>query len=222
MYTLYCGNKNYSSWSLRAWLLLAHYGIPFEERMVSVSGRGVSEEHRAYSGNGLVPCLHDGDFQIWETLAIAEYLAERHPGIWPGDPLARARARSISAEMHAGFGALRGAMPMNVKLRLKGRPVAPEVQTDIDRVVAIWSEARQQFGQGGQWLFGGFSAADAMYAPIVWRFATYNVQLPAIAQAYCDAMLELPAMKLWEMGALAEKACIAECDALVAEYGGAR
>lgn len=222
MYTLYCGNKNYSSWSLRAWLLLAHFGVPFEEHMVSVSGRGVSDEHRRYSGNGLVPCLHDDGFQVWETLAIAEYLAERHSEIWPEDGRARARARSVSAEMHAGFVALRGAMPMNVKLRLKGGPVDRAVQADIDRIVAIWGEARQQFGHEGPWLFGRFSAADAMYAPVVWRFTTYNVPLPAHAEAYRDAMLELPAMKLWEMGALAEQACIAECDALAAIYGGAR
>ena len=222
MYTLYCGNKNYSSWSLRAWLLLTHFGIPFDERMVSVSGRGVSDDHRQYSGNGLVPCLHDDGFQVWETLAIAEYLAERHPGIWPAGALARARARSVSAEMHSGFAALRGAMPMNIKLQLRGRPVDVAVQADIDRITEVWSECRQQFGQGGPWLFGRFSAADAMYAPVVWRFWTYNVPLSASAEAYRDAMLGLPAMKLWQMGALAEEACIPECDALVADFGGVR
>lgn len=222
MYVLYCGNRNYSSWSLRAWLLLTQLGIPFEERMVAVSGGGASEAHRGYSANGLVPCLHDEGFQIWETLAIAEYLAERHPVIWPADALARARARSVSAEMHAGFAALRNAMPMNIKLCLKGRAASAAVQADIDRIVAIWTEARRQFGQGGPWLFGAFSAADAMYAPVVWRFRTYNVALPAEAAAYRDAMLELPAMQLWQAGALAESARIADCDALAAEYGGDR
>ncbi|QID19331.1 glutathione S-transferase family protein [Nitrogeniibacter mangrovi] len=221
-YTLYFGNMNYSSWSLRAWLLMTHFGIPFEARQVQVSGIGPNDSHRAYSPNGLVPCLHVDGFPVWETLAIAETLAERHPGLWPADALARARARSVSAEMHAGFGALRGAMPMNIKLRLQGAPLAPEVQADVDRVVQIWCECRAQFGAGDDGLFGGFSIADAMFAPVVWRFHTYNVPLPPAAAAYRDAMLALPAMRAWEAGALAETVSLAECDALAGRWGGVR
>ncbi|HRE18371.1 MAG TPA: glutathione S-transferase N-terminal domain-containing protein, partial [Rhodocyclaceae bacterium] len=155
---LYIGNKNYSSWSLRAWLLMKHLGIEFVEHGVSVSGRGPHPDHKDYSGNRLVPCLHDNGFQVWETIAIAEYLAEHYPGVWPADAEARARARSISAEMHAGFSHLRTQMPMNLKLRLKGKPATTEVQRDIDRIVEIWSEARTLFaGNEGPWLFGAFS-----------------------------------------------------------------
>ena len=134
MYVLYFGNRNYSSWSLRAWLMLKGFDIPFEERVVALAGQGASDVHRAYSDNGLVPCLHDGAIRVWETLAIAEYLAERHAGLWPADAAARANARSVSAEMHAGFTALRSAMPMNIKLRLEGRPPASAVQRDIERI----------------------------------------------------------------------------------------
>jgi len=222
MYELYIGNKNYSSWSLRPWLLLRHFGIPFVERNVQVAGRGAHAGHRPYSDNGLVPCLHDGDFRVWDSLAIAEYLAERHPGLWPNDPQARARARCVSAEMHSGFAALRQAMPMNVKLRLRGRTAEPEVQANIEHIVEIWSEARSRFaGDDGPWLFGRFSIADAMYAPVVWRFHTYAVPLPQAAADYRDAMLAHPEMRAWEASALAETMTM-PYDALAAEYGGPR
>ncbi|MBT0961205.1 glutathione S-transferase family protein [Denitromonas iodatirespirans] len=223
MYTLYFGNKNYSSWSLRPWLLLKHFEIPFEEHQVQVSGKGAHAAHRAYSANGLVPCLHVDGFQVWDTLAIAEFLAERHPGLWPDDALARARARSVSCEMHSGFGAVRSAMPMNIKLRLKGKTPSAEVQADIDRIVAIWTEARTQFaGDGGPWLFGRFSVADAMFAPVVQRFATYNVELPPVAAAYRDAMLAHPAMVAWADAALAETVALPAYDAVADSYGGPR
>lgn len=223
MYTLYLGNKNYSSWSLRPWLLLRHFGIPFEERPVSVGGRGFHPGHLGYSPSGLVPCLYDGDFAVWDSLAIAEFLAERHPGLWPADPRARARARSISAEMHSGFAALRTAMPMNVKFRLKGKPAAPAVQREIDRVSAIWSETRETFGgETSPYLFGDFSVADALYAPVVWRFVTYNVPLEGAAAAYRDCMLDHPAMLAWAEAARAEQEVLAHTDALVEEYGGKR
>lgn len=222
MYELYIGNKNYSSWSLRPWLLLRHCGIPFVERNVQLSGSGAQAAHRPYSDNGLVPCLHDGDFRVWDSLAIAEYLAERHPGLWPDDPRARARARCVSAEMHSGFAKMRQALPMNIKLRLRGRAAEPEVQADIERIVEIWDEARSRFaGDGGPWLFGRFSVADAMYAPVVWRFHTYAVPLPEIAARYRDAMLAHPEMRAWEAGALAETVAM-PYDALAGEYGGPR
>lgn len=223
MYELYIGNKNYSSWSLRAWLLLSHFGIPFVEHSVSVAGRDYNPALKPISGNARVPCLHDDGFRVWETIAIAEYLAERHPGLWPGNPQARARARSISAEMHAGFVALRTAMPMNLKFRLKGKPAELAVQRDIDRIVEIWQEARSCFATGdGPWLFGDFSIADAMYAPIACRLDIYNVPLPPVAAAYRDAVLAHPAMQEWRSAALQESEAHAHYDRLAEEYGGMR
>ena len=223
MLVLYIGNKNYSSWSLRPWLLLKHFGIPFTEHLVSVAGRDYNPALKPLAGNARVPCLHEDGFQIWESLAIAETLAERYPQMWPADPRARARARSISAEMHAGFAQLRTAMPMNLKLKLKGKPATPEVQRDIDRVAEIWEEARTQFATpGGPWLFGAFSVADAMFAPIVWRFHVYNVALPPVAAAYRDAMLAHPAMQEWYAAGLLETEAHAHYDRLADEYGGMR
>jgi len=169
MFDLYIGNKNYSSWSLRVWLLMKHFDIPFVEHMESVDGHGNNPRLKDLAGNGRVPCLHVAGFQIWESLAIAEYLAERTPDMWPADSRARARARSVSAEMHAGFTSLRSPMPMNLKFKLKGKPAAPDLQKDIDRVVAIWEEARAGFADAaGSYLFGALSIADAMFAPVVW------------------------------------------------------
>ena len=223
MLVLYIGNKNYSSWSLRPWLLLKHFGIPFTEHLVSVAGRDYNPALKPLAGNARVPCLHEDGFQVWESLAIAETLAERYPQMWPADPRARARARSISAEMHAGFAQLRTAMPMNLKLKLKGKPATPEVQRDIDRVAEIWEEARTQFATaGGPWLFGAFSVADAMFAPIVWRFHVYNVALPRVAAAYRDAMLAHPAMQEWYAAGLLETEAHAHYDRLADEYGGIR
>jgi len=223
MFDLYIGNKNYSSWSLRPWLLMKHFGIPFTEHMVSVAGRDYNATLKPLAGNARVPCLHEEGFQIWESIAIAETLAERHPQMWPADPQARARARSISAEMHAGFAKLRTAMPMNLKLRLKGKPATPEVQRDIDRVIEIWQEARNRFATGdGPWLFGDFSVADAMFAPIVCRFNVYNVPLPPQAAAYRDAMLAHPALQEWYAAALAETEAHEHYDRLADEYGGPR
>ncbi len=220
---LYIGNKNYSSWSLRAWLLLKHLGLDFTEHMVSVAGRDYNPALKHIAGNARVPCLHEEGFQIWESLAIAEHLAERHPELWPADAHARARARSISAEMHAGFAALRRAMPFNLKARLKGRTPTAEVQRDIDRIVEIWTEARGQFATGeGPWLFGRFSAADAMFAPVACRLYTYNVPLPPVASAYRDAILAHPAMREWRAAALTETETVPKVDAVAEEYGGPR
>ncbi len=223
MFDLYIGNKNYSSWSLRPWLLLKHFGLPFTEHLVSVAGRDYNAALKPLAGNARVPCLHDEGFQVWESIAIAEYLAERHPQMWPADRKARARARSISAEMHAGFAKLRTAMPMNLKLKLKGKPATPEVQRDIDRVIEIWDEARTQFATGdGPYLFGDFSVADAMFAPVVWRLHIYNVSLPPVAAAYSDAMRAHPAMVEWYEAGIRESEAHDHYDKLADEYGGPR
>ncbi|UCV02222.1 glutathione S-transferase [Dechloromonas denitrificans] len=223
MFDLYIGNKNYSSWSLRPWLLMKHFAVPFTEHMVSVAGRDYNPALKPLAGNARVPCLHEDGFQVWESIAIAEFIAERYPAMWPADARARARARSISAEMHAGFAHLRTAMPMNLKLKLQGRPATPEVQRDIDRVSEIWSEARRDFATAdGPWLFGSFSVADAMFAPIVCRFDIYNVSLLPVAAAYRDALLAHPALREWSAAALLESEAHAHYDRLVEEYGGLR
>lgn len=223
MYDLHLGNKNYSSWSLRPWLLMQHFGIPFVEHMVSVAGRDYNPALKPIAGNARVPCLHDDGFQIWDSLAIAEYLAERHPQMWPAERKARARARSVCAEMHSGFMHLRKAMPMNLKLKLKGKPASPEVQRDIDRIVEIWEDARNNFASGGgPWLFGDFSVADAMFAPVAWRFHIYNVVLPPVAAAWRDAVIAHPAMREWHDAALAETEAHSHYDELATAYGGGR
>ena len=223
MFDLYIGNKNYSSWSLRAWLLLKHFSIPFREHMVSVAGRNYNPALKPLAGNARVPSLHEDGFQVWESIAIAEFLAERYPAMWPADARARARARSISAEMHAGFVPLRTAMPMNLKFKLKGKPASTEVQRDIDRVIEIWEEARTQFATAdGPYLFGAFSVADAMFAPLVWRLHIYNFALPPLAASYRDTMLAHPAMREWYADALLESEAHPHYDRLAEDYGGMR
>jgi len=177
MLHLVVGNKNYSSWSLRAWLALAETGEPFDETVIPLYEDNWSEKILNHSKAGLVPILHDGGVTIWESLAICEYLAERHPALWPADSPARAHARSVSAEMHAGFTALREAMPMNV--RGVGRSVAssPEIDRDIHRLVEVWSECRGRFGGENGYLYGVFTIADAMFAPVIARLRTYGVTL---------------------------------------------
>lgn len=229
---LYIGNKNYSSWSLRPWLLMKHFDLPFAEQMSSVAGRGPNDLHRGYSQNGLVPCLHiENGFQIWDTLAIAEFLAEAFPEkqLWPTDRLARARARSVSAEMHSGFGNLRSAMGMNIKMRLNGVTPSAEVAADIARINEIWTNARREFGAHSDqpYLFGAFSIADAMFAPVIWRFHSYNVaahaELSDESRAYLAAMLAHPQMQAWEQAALAEDVVLAHYDtAALANFGGVR
>ena len=221
MQTLYIGNKNYSSWSLRAWLLLRHLGLPFQEHLVSVAGREYNPDLKPLAGNAKVPCLHTtSGFQIWESIAIAEYLAETHPQLWPSDPLARARARSLCAELHAGFGRIRNTMPMNIKLHLRPHALQPEVQREVDRVIEIWTEARTHTSADqGPWLFGQFSVADAMFAPVAFRFDTYAVPLPPMAQSYQETLLAHPSMQEWKASALAETETLAALDALADTYG---
>ncbi len=205
---LVIGNKNYSSWSLRAWLAMKALELPFEERRIALYVTGAKEEILRDSPSGKVPCLVDGAVRVWESLAILEYLAETHPQLWPAAPAARAVARSISAEMHAGFAQLRQHMSMNVRKRYPGKGRTPEVLQEIGRIAALWSECRARFGGSGPYLFGRFSAADCMYAPVVLRFRTYEVDSPADCRAYCEAMLALPAMREWIAAAEAEREVI--------------
>lgn len=209
---LVIGNKNYSSWSLRPWLLLTHAGIPFEEIPVPLFRAGFAEQVAKYSPAGKVPVLLDGDISVWDSLAIAEYLAERFPehALWPADAAERAHARSICAEMHSGFGALRGQMPMNVTAVLPGMGWNIAVQRDVDRIAAIWTGLRVRHDVRGPFLFGTFSIADAFYAPVVSRFATYGVHLPDEAKAYADFILALPAMQAWIAAAREENDFIAD------------
>jgi glutathione S-transferase len=193
---LVIGNKNYSSWSLRPWLAMKVLGIPFQELRIPLYGPGASDEIKRYSPAGKVPCLVDGATRVWDSLAILEYLAEAHP-LWPQAVAARARARSISAEMHSGFFDLRQHMSMNIRRQFPDKGRTPGVLADIDRIVAIWSECRAEFGGSDEFLFGRFGAADAMFAPVVLRFRTYEVQLPAACRRYADAILALAPMREW-------------------------
>jgi glutathione S-transferase len=193
---LVIGNKNYSSWSLRPWLAMKVLDIPFQELRIPLYAPGSAQEVLRYSPSGKVPCLVDGVMRIWDSLAILEYLAESHP-LWPEEPAARAVARSASAEMHSGFQALRQNMSMNVRKRYPGKGRTPESLADIARIFALWTECREQFGRPGEFLFGRFSAVDAMYAPVVLRLRTYEVELPQVGREYADAVLALPAMREW-------------------------
>jgi len=212
---LLIGNKCYSSWSLRAWLLLAAKEIPFEEVLVLLDEPGFKEAIYAHAprSGGTVPTLSDGEVAVWETLAIAEYLHERFPerGIWPGDVAARAHARAVSSEMHAGFQALRGACPMNLGKRYAARDRGPDVARNVARISAIWREARSRFGEtaGGPFLYGEFCAADAMFAPVVARLDTYAIPVDAAAAAYMQAVLGLPAYRQWLEAALKERWIVA-------------
>lgn len=206
MLTLVIGNKNYSSWSLRPWLVLRQAGIPFEEVRVPLYTPESLVELGRWSPSGLVPLLRDGELKVWDSLAICEYLHERFPEhrLWPADAAARAVARSVSAEMHSGFGALRQAMSMNINRHYPDQGRTPECFKDVERILALWTDCRARFGAGGDFLFGGFSIADAMYAPVALRFRTYAVPLEGAARAYADALLALPALREWVAAAEAE------------------
>jgi glutathione S-transferase len=199
-YTLHVGEKNYSSWSARPWILMRQAGIPFTERFVSLQPDPGKAARFAGLPAGRVPVLADDDFLVWDSLAIAEYLAERHPGLWPADPRARAWARSICAEMHGGFAALRSGMSMDVRARRPQRKRTEAMNADVRRVEALWTETRRRFGGGGPLLFGVFTIADAYYAPVAFRFQTYGVEPAGEAGDYVRALLALPAVKAWEAG----------------------
>lgn len=196
---LIIGNKNYSSWSLRPWIAMKAAGIPFEETVISLEAPDFKAQVTAQSGAGKVPVLLDGDVRVWESLAILEYLAEKFPnaGLWPAQEPARAHARAVAAEMHAGFLPLRRHLPMNVRRPVKPRPLDDGAKADVARIETIWNECRAQFSAGGPFLYGSFGAADAMYAPVVWRFHTYAVAVSAAARSYMDAVLALPASREW-------------------------
>ncbi|MFL5346287.1 MAG: glutathione S-transferase family protein [Hyalangium sp.] len=201
--TLVVGSKNYSSWSLRPYLALAHTGQPFREVLVPLYQPDTTAKIAQHSPSGRVPALHHGSLLIWDSLAICEYLAETFPQarLWPQDKEARAVARSVTAEMHSSFSALRQNMTMDLHARKPGQGRAPGVAEDIARIQALWNDCRARFGQGGPFLFGPFTIADAFYAPVVTRFVTYEVELDAVSQAYRDAVLELPALKTWSEAA---------------------
>ncbi|MCB1742003.1 MAG: glutathione S-transferase family protein [Gammaproteobacteria bacterium] len=189
---LVIGNKNYSSWSLRGWLALRRSGVDFEERRLPLDTPAFAAEIGALSPTRRVPVLWDGDLCIWDSLAIAEYANERWADgrLLPADPALRGRARSLCAEMHSGFQALRGAMPMNCRALGRSVPMTDELSADIRRVIDLWCEARAARAGAGPWLLGDFSLADLMYAPVVLRFRTYGVQVPDVARAYMDTLLE--------------------------------
>jgi glutathione S-transferase len=203
---LLIGNKNYSSWSLRPWIAMKVAGIAFAEQLISLDAADFQERVRKISAAGKVPALADGETQVWESLSILEYLAEKFPdaGLWPAEARARAHARSIAAEMHAGFTPLRRHLPMNIRRPVKRREPTAEVVPHISRIDAMWTDCRARFGQGGPFLFGAFGATDAMYAPVVSRFHTYAVDVGPVARAYMEAVMGLPAWAEWCAGALQE------------------
>ncbi|HKB81849.1 MAG TPA: glutathione S-transferase family protein [Burkholderiales bacterium] len=203
---LVIGNKAYSSWSLRPWLLMRQAGIGFDEIRVSLYESGAKQKILQYSAAGKVPVLQDDNLTVWDSLAICEYLAEKHPKkqLWPPEAAARAHARSVSAEMHSGFTNVRSQMPMNVRREIPGRANTPEVAAELARIEAIWNDCRGRHGAHGRFLFGAFSIADAMYAPVVSRLRTYGVAFDGAAGQYASVIHELPAMQEWIAGAHAE------------------
>jgi len=212
---LVIGNKNYSSWSMRPWILLREAQIPFNEIQLKFGEKdggltvpGIEK----YSAAGKVPVLLVDGQPVWDSLAICETVAELFPQkkLWPENAAARRLARSACAEMHSGFQALRGKMPMNIRGRHPGKGLTPESRRDIDRVAALWAQCRDRFGAGGRLLFGKFSVADAFFAPVVMRFQTYAVELPGAAQEYCDAVHALASVREWCEAALRETEFVAE------------
>ena len=206
MLKLVIGDRNYSSWSLRPWLAIKQAGLPFEEVSIRLNERGAKAEIFKHSPSGKVPCLIDGDTVVWDSLAICEYIAEKNPALWPAHRKTRAEARSICAEMHSGFAALRNSMPMDIRASKPYDAHSAEVVADVARIVAIWESCRSRFAEAGPFLFGSFSITDAMFAPVAWRFLTYAVDLPPASRAWVETLCALPAMQEWRAAALAEKA----------------
>jgi glutathione S-transferase len=200
------GNKKYSSWSLRGWLVLKHVGVPFEEILIPLDQPNTQELIARYSPSGRVPTLIDGEVVVWDSLAICEYLNERFPDrhLWPADRKARAVARSISAEMHSGFQNLRNDLSMKIVESIPTSCFRPEVKEEIRRIIAIWTDCRQRFAGGKPFLFGDFSIGDVMFAPVVSRFSTYGVPLEGTAAAYAETIWKLPSMQEWVAAAKIE------------------
>lgn len=217
--TLVVGNKNYSSWSLRPWLALRMAGLDFDEVRIPLYESDSHDAILRHSPAGKVPVLRDGDVIIWDSLAICEYVAELAPraGLWPDDRAARAHARSISAEMHAGFAALRSEMPMNLRIERAtlAAPPSAAVQADVARITAIFEKCRARHGAAGDFLFGRFTVADAMFAPVATRFRSYSVTLPPRAQTYADALWALAPMREWVAAGVAETERFPNYEALV-------
>jgi glutathione S-transferase len=203
---LVIGNKNYSSWSFRPWLAMKVAGIAFDETVISLEAQDFKARITAVSPAGKVPVLIDGDTHVWESLAILEYLAEKFPAaaLWPRDAATRAQARAVASEMHAGFVSLRRLLPMNVWRPVKPRALDDGSKADVARIDGIWSGCRARFAAGGPFLFGGFGAADAMYAPVIWRFHTYAVEVSDTARAYMRTMMALPEWSEWRDAARRE------------------
>ena len=210
--TLVIGNKNYSSWSMRPWVPMRQLGIPFTEVRLPFHSKRWDEQIERWSPSRLVPVLWRGDQAVWDSLAILETLHEWFPdhGVWPREARARAYARSIAAEMHSGFRDLRTAMPMNIRAAHSGKGMGPAVRANIDRIEHLWAVARERFGAGGPFLFGAFSAADAMYAPVVMRFRTYAPALSPATERYCEAMRAAPGVQAWVAEALKETEFVPE------------
>lgn len=214
MYILHIANKNYSSWSLRPWVLMKALDIPFEERLTPFTDdrAATHETFRSFSPSGKVPCLHDGATVVWDSLAIAEYLHERHPGVWPADPAARAWARSASAEMHSGYAALRNICGMNCGIRLRLNTIPPELAAELMRLSELWTDGLNRFG--GPFLAGGdFTNVDAFFGPVAYRVQTYGLPLDAACAAYLEHLLRHPAMRDWYAAAIAETTRIARYEA---------
>jgi glutathione S-transferase len=212
---LIIGNKAYSSWSMRPWIAMKANGLDFRETVIGLDQPDTAENIKAFSAAGRVPVLKHGDLTVWDSLAILEYLSETFPekGWWPKDARARAVARSIAAEMHTGFQNLRSNMQMNVRKTLPGVGRNDLVDKDIARITEIWRDCRTTFGDGGPFLFGAFSNADAMFAPVASRFKTYVVDLDPVSQTYADAVLNHPAAREWYISAAGEPWVIAKYEA---------
>jgi glutathione S-transferase len=213
---LVLANKAYSSWSLRPWILLKQFRIPFEEVVIPMERPETRAEMLEYAPTAKCPSLHDGKIAVWESLAIIEYIAEIFPdkAIWPRGKAARALARSLANEMHAGFQALRQTCPTNFRRPVRAIPLSEAVRADIGRVEEAWAQARERFGKSGPFLFGRFSAADAMFAPVINRFQTYDAPVSKAARAYMEAIMGLPAWKEWIADAKAEPWRIEHYDAI--------
>lgn len=223
-YILVTANRNYSSWSLRPWLLMKALGIAFADRIEPFAAAENYEAFRAFSPTGQVPVLIDGERTVWDSLGITLYLAERHPGVWPEDEAARAWAMCAVAEMHGGFGALRAERTMNIGVRVDAKPASPRLERDVARLAELWGEGLSQFG--GPWLAGDrFSAVDAFYAPVAFRVRTYGIDVGPVGAAWVETVLAHPAMRDWEAQALAEtwrdpdhEIELAECGGVTADY----